>query len=245
MDISQADWIAYKDKLSAISETAAEEFESWLIQNGGYQNITRKKMMDMAYALSTKYGEAAASLAAQMYDEIAALSGITVPAAEVAETASYGEIAKAINGVTKKVTTDKNVSSVVARHTKMAGADTTMKNAIRDGAEVAWIPAGDTCIFCLTLASNGWRTASADSLKNGHTKHIHANCDCTYAVRFDGKSSVKGYNPQKYKDMYYSADGKTPQEKINSLRRIQYQDNKDKINAQKRANYNAKKENEN
>lgn len=240
MDISQADWIAYKDKLSAISETAADKFEKWLTWKGGYQNVSKKEMINMAYALSTKYGEAAASLAAQMYDETAALSGVTVPAAEVANTASYGEIAKAINGVTKTLTTDKNISNVVARHTKMAGADTTLKNAARDGAEFAWIPAGDTCIFCLEIASNGWRHISAKSMKNGHAEHIHANCDCTYSVRFDGKSNVKGYNPDKYKEMFKNAEGNTSQERVNSLRRIQYQENKDKINAQKRANYASK-----
>ena len=241
MDISQADWIAYKDKLSAISDTAADKFEKWLTWKGGYQNVSKKEMINMAYALTTKYGEAAASLAAQMYDETAALSGVTVPAAEVANTASYGEIAKAINGVTKTLTTDKNISNVVARHTKMAGADTTLKNAARDGAEFAWIPAGDTCIFCLEIASNGWRHISAKSMKNGHAEHIHANCDCTYSVRFDGKSNVKGYNPEKYKEMFKNAEGNTSQEKVNSLRRIQYQENKDKINAQKRANYIEKK----
>lgn len=86
---------------------------------------------------------------------------------------------------------------------------------------------------------------SASALKGGHAEHIHAHCMCTYMVRFDNKTQVKGYDPDKYKEMYDSADGSTPQQKINSMRRIQYQENKDKINAQKRANYNAKKENEN
>ena len=246
MDISQADWLNYKDKLAAISQKAADEFTDWIISKGGYRygNVTKDEMIAYAYALSTKYGEATASLAAQMYDETAALSGVTVPSAEVAETASYGEIAKAINGVTKTITTDSNLGNVVGRYVKRAGADTTLKNAERDGAQFAWIPAGDTCAFCLTLASNGWQYMSKNALKNGHASHIHANCDCTYAVRFDNKTNVKGYNPEKYREMYYNAEGKTPQERINSMRRIQYQENRDKILAQKKANYLEKKEKE-
>lgn len=241
MDVSQADWIKYKDELAAISEKAAQNLETWLTWKGGYQNVSKKDLIDMAYALATRYGEATASLAAEMYDETAALSGVSVPSAEVADTASYGEIAKAINGVTKTVTTDSNLGNVVARYVKRAGADTTLKNAERDGAQFAWIPAGDTCAFCLTLASNGWQYQSKNAIKNGHASHIHANCDCTYAVRFDNKTNVKGYNPEKYKEMYYNAEGKTPQERINSMRRIHYQENRDKILAQKKANYEEKK----
>lgn len=242
MDVSQADWIKYKDELAAISEKAAQNLETWLTWKGGYQNVSKKDLIDMAYALATRYGEATASLAAEMYDETAALSGVSVASAEVADTASYGEIAKAINGVTKTVTTDSNLGNVVARYVKRAGADTTLKNAERDGAQFAWIPAGDTCPFCLTLASNGWQYQSKNAIKNGHASHIHANCDCTYAVRFDNKTNVKGYNPEKYREMYYNAEGKTPQERINSMRRIHYQENRDKILAQKKANYEAKKD---
>lgn len=48
----------------------------------------------------------------------------------------------------------------VSRLVKRAGADTTLKNAQRDGAEFAWVPHGDSCAFCLTLASRGWQRAS-------------------------------------------------------------------------------------
>ena len=47
----------------------------------------------------------------------------------------------------------------VSRLVKRAGADTTLKNAQRDGAEFAWVPHGDSCAFCLTLASRGWQRA--------------------------------------------------------------------------------------
>ena len=61
---------------------------------------------------------------------------------------------------------------------------------------------------------------SKKALKNGHAEHIHANCDCQYAVRFDGKSNVSGYDPDKYLKMYNgdNPDAK-PKEKINALRR--------------------------
>ena len=94
------------------------------------------------------------------------------------------------------------VPATVARLVKQVGADTTLKNAKRDGAQFAWIPHGDTCAFCITLASRGWQYMSDEALKGGHAEHIHANCDCEYAVRFDGHSTVAGYDPDKYLEEY-------------------------------------------
>ena len=117
-------------------------------------------------------------------------------------------------------TSKANVPSTVNRLTKQVGADTTQKNAIRDGAQFAWVPTGDTCAFCIALASRGWQYASKKAIKGGHAEHIHAHCDCQYSVRFDNKSTVAGYDPNKYLKMYESTNGKTSKEKINSLRRI-------------------------
>lgn len=115
---------------------------------------------------------------------------------------------------------------------KRAGADTTLKNARRDGAQWAWVPHGDTCPFCITLASRGWQTASAKTLKGDHAEHIHSNCDCEFAVRFHSGTNVAGYDPEKYLKQYRDAGSD-----VNAMRRIDYAANRERINAQKRAAY--------
>lgn len=125
-----------------------------------------------------------------------------------------------------------NLPSGVSRLVKRAGADTSLRNAARDGAEWAWVPHGDTCPFCITLASNGWQNASDKVLKGGHAQHVHANCDCEFAIRFDHRTTVAGYDPDKYLAQYNAAGGD-----INAMRRIDYAARKDAINAQKRAAY--------
>lgn len=129
-----------------------------------------------------------------------------------------------------------NLPGGVSRLVKRAGADTTLRNAVRDGAEFAWIPHGDSCPFCITLASNGWQKAGKKALKGGHAEHIHAHCDCEYAVRFHSGTTVAGYDPDKYYRQYREAGGD-----INAMRRIDYAARKDAINAQKRAAYAARK----
>lgn len=98
------------------------------------------------------------------------------------------------------------------------------------------MPHGDTCPFCITLASNGWQKASSKVLKGGHAEHIHANCDCEFAIRFDHSTTLAGYDPEKYLKQYRDAGGD-----INKMRRIDYAARKDAINAQKRAAYAARK----
>ena len=248
--ITQAQWKRYISKLRQINDKAADDFLSEVVSHGGYGNIERQKLIDLAYGISTKYGEASAALSAEMYDAIAELSKAAVPAALPAETASYSDVAKTVNGILKNTGSDKVLAQGVGRLVKRAGADTMLQNAYRDrakgkgskrrhsGAEVAWVPYGDTCPFCLTLASKGWQKQTEWGANN-HAEHIHANCDCTYAVRFNNNFSVEGYDPDEYKKMYDDAEGSTPNEKINSMRRMQYQDpaTREKINEQKRAAY--------
>lgn len=205
---------------------------SWIKQ---YGTDDREALINFAYGLSSKYGEAAAELACQMYDATATVQKAKVPPAEPAQPATYPETAKAVNGAMLRG--DAVVPQVVERLVKQAGQDTTLNNAIRDGAEWAWVPQGDTCAFCITLASNGWQKASKKVLNGNHAKHIHANCDCAFTIRFDGESGVDGYDPEEYRQMYYGADGIKPNDKINAMRRDIYPKIKDERNLRRRQMY--------
>lgn len=236
-------WNNYIATLRRLSERAAKEMLSMLTKlNNQYSEgiITLEEYenaaIDFAYALATRYGEGAGAMTCEMYDAIAELQGANVPPAVPAPTATMAETAKAVKG-TMKTGNLQIVADATGRLVKMVSADTMQQNALRDGAEWAWIPRGDTCAFCLTLASRGWQKASKKAIKNGHAEHIHANCDCTYVVRFNDGLDVEGYDPKKYLAMYENADGNTPTQRINAMRREFYQDNKEIINEQKRSAY--------
>lgn len=191
-------------------------------------------MIDYAYALSSHYGEAAAELSCEMYDELAEYWETDVPAAEPANTATYSEVSKAMNGSMKQSPGGRLISSTAERLVKQAGADTTIKNAIRDGAYWAWIPNGDTCVFCMTLASRGWQKASKKVLKANHAEHIHANCDCTFAIAFNKADTEKYpfYHPEKYLEQYEANGGD-----IRAWRRQIYPDIAKARNARRRELY--------
>lgn len=233
MQITANAWNEYITRLSRLNQKAGQLMRQYIDTHG---TGDADALITYATALVTKYGEGSAELACQMYDALAEAANAGVPAAEPAEPADYGEVARMVNAT--KNQNPANLPNGVSRLVKRAGADTTLKNAVRDGAEWAWVPHGDTCPFCITLASNGWQKASSKVLKGGHADHIHANCDCEFAIRFDHSTTLAGYDPEKYLKQYRDAGGD-----INKMRRIDYAARKDAINAQKRAAYAVRKVN--
>lgn len=226
MKLTQAAWDDYISRLSRLNQKAGQLMREYMDE---HPEADTDALIRYAYAFVTKYGEGSAELACQMYDALAEAQGVTLPAAEPAPTATYGEVTGMVKAMQDS---PRSLQSGVSRMVKQAGADTTTRNAIRDGAEWAWVPHGDACPFCRMLASNGWQRASKNLLKKGHAQHIHANCDCEFAVRFSREFDVSGYDPEEYLRQYREAGSD-----INNWRRIDYAANRERINAQKRAAY--------
>lgn len=237
MTLSGTDWARYRDTLSKINKKAIDELDKFIEKLGGYVG-NEYEVVEYAYALATKYGEAAAEMACMMYDAMAAAEKVAVLPAVPAATASVSEVSRAVRGAGD--ISPKLVSPAVGRLVKQAAADTTLQNAQRDGAQFAWIPSGDTCAYCLSIASRGWQYISKNA-QASHAEHIHNNCDCQFMVRFHESTKVAGYDPGRYKKMYDSADGRTSKDKINALRREAYAEDKERINEMKRANYAARR----
>jgi len=271
-------WEKYRDVLVKVNQKAADEFRddcfklSGKFKGVGLGLIPRDDIIELAYEIATKYGEASATASALIYDEIAALQKVDIENAIPAPTATYDETAKMVNGILKKSENVDMLASGVSRLVKQAGADTTLQNAHRDrklkgskkrhsGARVAWVPSGDTCPYCIALASQGWKQQTEWAAKN-HAKHIHANCDCMYMVRFNNDLTYEGYDPDYYTDMInkqareqglikenetvaekYKGRGQELNESvINAMRREDYKENSEKILEQKANAYEKRKE---
>lgn len=241
MYISTKDWLSFVDKLSKINKKASDSIVAY-VQKNGFEDTNA--LIRHCYGVAEYYGNASASFAAMMYDTIGELEGKFYDPAELAPNPSYGDVAKAVQGTMKTSMNPEEIAGSVARLVKQVGQDTLLYNGIRDQAEFAWIPNGDTCAFCIALASRGWQPISAKALRNGHAEHIHSNCDCTYMIRHRRDFDVAGYDPDKYYQMYesgadvpYENDNMshpdrfqtTSMKNINGMRRKFYQENKEKI----------------
>ncbi len=240
MTITGTAWEKYINALRQVNDAAADRVRK-VLERYDLKNLSpaaRQEIINWVYDITATYSEASAELACQMYDAISEASGVSVPPAEPAPVPEYKEVAIATNGTLKTLNPDI-VAQASARLVKRTGVDTTMNNAIRDGAMWAWIPMGDTCAFCHMLASNGWQRASKKAMRNGHADHIHANCDCTYAVSYRGGEEYENiYDPDELYAEYNEANRNGRwRDAMNVMRREEYARNKDMINAQKRAAY--------
>lgn len=234
MNITKEAWNKYIATIAKLDEKAASMIKDWVNSNG---LMNRDALIDYTFNVVQTLSLGSGALAVDWYEAVAQLEGVVIPGAEIAELPTYGDVAKTVNGVMKRSLNADTIASAASMLVKRTAADTTLYNAKRDGAEFAWIPVGDTCPFCMQLASYGWRRASEKTVKGDHAEHIHPNCDCEFAIRFGNDLKYSSYDPDKYKEIYENAEGDTVAEKRNSIRRMQYQENKDRINAQKRAAY--------
>lgn len=191
MQISTKAWLEYIHKMSNISTTAADLMKAWISHHGFADD---KALMDFAFALSQKYGEAIGALSCEMYEKTASAQGVNIRPAEPADTPDYGEVAKAVYGTMKQ--SQNLVPATIGRLVKQVGADTTLKNAKRDGAYFAWISQGDTCPYCLMMSAIGWQKAGKKTIRGTHADHIHPHCDCQYAIDLKGDLQIEGYDPE-------------------------------------------------
>lgn len=67
----------------------------------------------------------------------------------------------------------------------------------------ARVPHGRTCAFCTMLASRGFAYWSEESA-GGRGNSYHNDCDCSIVPSW-GKTRLKGYDPDKLREMYQSA----------------------------------------
>ena len=247
-NISQLSWKRYVAALRKISDRMSGEIERWILTyavdgNGkiladinSVRDTNGRSFIDYCYLITREYSTYEAALSAQMYDALAALDGAVVPSAEMATLSTYHDVAKTVNGVLKTSQNVKEMTGAVTRLAKKASCDTMLQNAYRDRAQFAWVPSGDTCAFCLALASNGWVNVSARRIKQGypHAEHIHSNCDCTYAIRFSRDTTIEGYDPEKYQAVFDAAEERAEEQgydigrwnmskdNLNAVRRMQY-----------------------
>ena len=212
MRVSSRTWANYQRAHAEVQTRAAEDamayFDSlpWDTDPDLARSLMRARVAELVDA----YGIADGEVSAIWYDELMAMQGATVPAAEVAQGMPARMVAAdvddAIGRALTRDTTRQAVGDVTARHVKRCGLETTRANAVRDRAMWAWVCIGDSCPFCRTLGSQGWVHASKAVRAGQHAEHVHANCDCQFVVKPAGAVlEVEGYDPDALLDEYTDA----------------------------------------
>jgi hypothetical protein len=163
--------------------------------------------------LGEKYGLLGSELGAQWYDLCTQLAEIEAEPAELSPVSTEDINAR----VTAAMSAEPNMlESVFNSYLQNVVNDSIRRtgdaNLQRDyerglaGGKGCRVPVGDTCAWCLMLASNGAWYKSKETALGTSPDHYHSDCNCVAVYHADAES-VKGYEKlAKYKEMYYTAD---------------------------------------
>lgn len=172
-------------------------FSEW---DGGDIAALRVAAISVLEAVISAYTDMAAARAAVSYDKIRAAQKVGGRAYQAVVDsrrnpgATAGAIRALVGSVDSTGGTDRFRADMLDRvdaETRRAANSCMAYNTRRDPAKprYARVPSGETCGFCLMLASFGYQYTTEEA-----ASHAHRNCNCRVVPSF-GKASVKGYDP--------------------------------------------------
>lgn len=184
----------------------------------------RDALLELVPVLVQEYGQAAAGLAAEWYEEQRVASGAvgvfrarlapSVPAEAVQAQVRYQA------GHLWTPTPEAALSALltsVDKFVKQPSRDTMASNAKREGVRYARVPRGSkTCSFCLTLAS---RDAVYTSKKSagGDGNDYHGDCNCVVTRIGSNEDYPADYLPENYYEMYQAARDEAGSSSLNDI----------------------------
>lgn len=230
MPVTYQDVIDYSGRVKSLTEQAVDELTRRVSNIGASEPERRARFIQMhVRAVAEEYGMQAQELGAQWYEKCAKAAGIKVDSALVGEL-DYERLDSYFNAVledyengddTWEQAEDKVISAFedqmrdFARRPIIENLDRDERNYRRRyrqtdraaaRAGYARVPVGETCAWCLMLASLGYYYRSEQTALGIDPDHYHAHCDCI-AVPYHGPDAIEGYGDdyEMYFDMYATA----------------------------------------
>lgn len=210
-----SDVVTYANGLRGVSEAARAAFLA-AAMDVDFADWARAadQVREIAERVCDIYGLAAQTLAGQWYDYCERLATGAEPTAYTGDTEQRSVIPAVNEQVDKlfdRVYTEQqlvqSLQSVVTEHIKQRAADEIGARAMEGkakGKKVGYcrVPVGDTCAYCVMLASRGFDYLTEKSAASAS----HDGCDCV-VVPFHKADSIPGYEDQLmgYRDQYDEA----------------------------------------
>lgn len=174
--------------------------DDWERNGGGDVAALREAAYEAIDGVLAYYADTcAAARAAEYYDAVRKAQGFPGSYSAVAESLRNPEATlEALRGLVGKVAEGKSRTFLtlclqrVDSETRRAANKCVAYNATKDPAKPWYgrVPRGETCGFCLMLASFGFYAKTVAA-----AEHSHPNCDCRIVPGFPGKTKVRGYDP--------------------------------------------------
>lgn len=209
---SYKDIQAFSRTSKQLSEAAKREFRKAI-----KPSMSAKQIQEIAVQIAAEFRIYGAELGAQWYEYCSRVAGIDIEPA-VLEANSYEKARASAAAVVESggTLTSEQAARVfqeylerqILESIRTTGSANLHRDYERGLCSGRWarVPVGDTCAFCMMLASQGAWYLSEKSALGDTADHYHNNCDCTAVYHADA-NNIAGYSALfDYKEKYYSAD---------------------------------------
>lgn len=182
-------------------------------------DVVKRELFAYIPVLIAQYGDIAATVAAEWFDEVRAAEGVrgrfrSTLAGLVPDEVVNGRLGYATRPDGPLFLGDLDTltaftAMMANEYALQPGRETVMQAAHKDKAAYARVPEPGACKFCLMLASRGF-VYSKDTA--GDTKKFHGKCRCNAMPVWDEtRARVEyGYDPTALYDQYRAAQDATP-----------------------------------
>lgn len=210
---------AYRQTLDRVcsgsGSAARRALATWLDANPGASVAEiREAAIELTDAVLGAYGDAASSLACDLFDSVMEAEGVDVPVAQI-----YGGVREgAVEGTVRRIVGDVDgsqasldaftelVGQLAERETRLAASATVEENVERAAktkagrnVRYARVPTSAVpCAWCAMLASRGFVYRNAESAEAAS----HHHCTCTIVPGIKGVTQVADYDPKHYADVW-------------------------------------------
>lgn len=162
--------------------------------------------------VAEQYGLLGSELGAQWYDLCTALANVDADPAEIREMDAEDLKARAKwhleNDIDQKQVFNYYLQNVINDSVRATGNANLWRDYERGLVPGRWarVPVGDTCAWCLMLASQGAWYVSKESALGKKSGHYHDGCNCIAVYHADPDDIPNYSNLARYKKMYYDAE---------------------------------------
>lgn len=190
----------------------------WAQFAGRSPELFRDALLEFVPELVRTYGDVAATVAAEWYEETRAAQVGPGFRAVVGGAVDDAAVQGSVRYAAGSLFTDNPaaglalLSGALQRFVLYSSRDTVARNVARDPSNPRYgrVPSGThTCAFCSLMASRGfvyYTRRSAGDLGRGVGDDYHDDCDCHVVAEWDAdQHHIEGYDPGRLFDMYRAA----------------------------------------
>lgn len=209
---TKADVSELRRNQGRIVKLAVADLEDfWGSLNLNKPERARDQLLRFIPTLTDEYGDWAATVAADWYEDVRGAAGAAGKAKiALADPVNHDRVRGDTRYAAGHLFTDEPVrtralmAGALDRYVRQPGRDTISQSATREHARWARVPGGaDPCAFCQMMGSRGFAYSSESHALGAEDYHDH--CECEVVPSWDESPSLEGYDPGAMYSKYMSA----------------------------------------